>query len=702
MIVADKQIFNLMNTNGRRSDVVNALKIYLEILQELNITHPNEKWDRYPNSTKQIMFYEKAIELSKDVFKIHKNYDLFLESVGDDYEKLLERNKDWLQSSFTEYADVVDESIEQRSRHYTSNLVKIGFTDSDRKITDPGYAFLNNKVARDEFETLLPIGDTNIVLIRQLLKLKIFSTPDSNGNRTFYSPFLMALFLLLADNNIDKSEFSLIIQGLNPYNISNAIDKASSNVDIDKLIEEVNSIKVKVPDEIIQAETLTKSHIKKHFKTSKKSYEMAEVYYDFYTSLKCLLENQTEDNYNKLLCELNKNSEYLRKAFGYGSNVFKVANKNKEVNVNEFFKVNKNNKLLQVANFNENFYTSYILSKNADGIREYSDTTIRLLGASGLFKFRNLPELAHKNIIKLIFSKFNIKSKIYGTMSEKEFKEYETNSDAYLYKNSTISEILEYNEGDCNDILENILTNLDVTSIEGAKASLISDTNVKFTSYIKENYPKERVVELLKLFSDRKNDNKLKREVNESAPVPTIYEYIVAIAWFYISNTDFDLYDSMNLTLNADFEPVTHAGGGATSSDIVIKYEKSIVVLEVTLMNKQAQKRGEWEPVLRHSLNIKADNPHKEAITFFVADELDMNTINIWRAVAAAPLESTNTHEKVDGVIIMPLTNAILVDFLIKNIYKEAIINATKESFAKVPKITDVDWHEDIMSALIK
>lgn len=35
MIVESNQIFNLMDTNGRRSDVLNALKIYLEILEEL-------------------------------------------------------------------------------------------------------------------------------------------------------------------------------------------------------------------------------------------------------------------------------------------------------------------------------------------------------------------------------------------------------------------------------------------------------------------------------------------------------------------------------------------------------------------------------------------------------------------------------------------------------------------------------------------
>ena len=47
MIVESNQIFNLMDTNGRRSDVLNALKIYLEILEELKEVYPTESWGCY-------------------------------------------------------------------------------------------------------------------------------------------------------------------------------------------------------------------------------------------------------------------------------------------------------------------------------------------------------------------------------------------------------------------------------------------------------------------------------------------------------------------------------------------------------------------------------------------------------------------------------------------------------------------------------
>ena len=105
--------------------------------------------------------------------------------------------------------------------------------------------------------------------------------------------------------------------------------------------------------------------------------------------------------------------------------------------------------------------------------------------------------------------------------------------------------------------------------------------------------------------------------------------------------------------------------------------------------------------MLRHSLNMKAAGGTKETITFFIADELDYNTVNIWRAVAAVSLESTDTHAKVDGVVIMPFTNKEILAFLEKGIYYKEIVKAVKTSFAKVPQITDVKWQEEILADLL-
>ncbi len=55
MKVKEGQIFNLMDTNGRRNDVINALQGYLSILDEIQ-NKRNMHWDSMPGSLAQYEF----------------------------------------------------------------------------------------------------------------------------------------------------------------------------------------------------------------------------------------------------------------------------------------------------------------------------------------------------------------------------------------------------------------------------------------------------------------------------------------------------------------------------------------------------------------------------------------------------------------------------------------------------------------------
>lgn len=691
MIVERNQIFNLMDTNGRRSDVLNALKIYLEILEELKEIYPTESWGTYPASLSQFLFYEKALEKSKDVFKIHSNYDSFIDELGDDYQTFIDRDGNWIENNITKFAKVLDEAIEKRARHYTSNLVKMGFTTTNRSITEAGYSYLRGSVVRDELEELLPLDNVNIALFRQLSKLKIFGS-SNNGKRRFYSPFLMALILLLDNETIDEHSFEVVVQGLSPYSSDEVKEAIRNNeISIAELEESIRNIDITIPEELIGKYDIDFDVFKNIFKGSKKNDSISKLYYDFFSVLRDFRNNKNEETYANLInCLDQDNIASIYKAFGYGKAVFAAGNKGSRYNLERFLEKNANQPLLISEDFVSEFYTAYTRSKWIDGIREYSDTTIRLLSATGLFKFKNLPELSYKEILSLIFDVEQLRQNVFGEMTDEEYTHYEETEDSYFGKNIPFVEIFNYSHDDISTITSKLEKLLGVSAVTDVKKFLNDQKNADFVAHINDKYPKEKIMELLPMFSDRKKDNQIKKEVNDAATVPTIYEYIIGIAWYYISNKEFDLYNSLNLTLNADFEPVIHAGGG--DGDIVIHYEEIIVMLEVTLMNKQAQKRGEWEPVLRHSLNLKAANEPKETVTFFIADELDYNTINIWRAVASVSLESTNTHTKVDGVVIMPFTNNEVLAFLKNSVYYKDIVKAVKDSFAKVPQITDVKY----------
>ena len=93
MEVSEKQIFNLWDTNGRRSDILNALSIYLNILKEMKDEGDFDQWAAFPDSLTQLSFYQKAIEQSPEVFKKHPQFDAFADELGLDFSEALNKQK---------------------------------------------------------------------------------------------------------------------------------------------------------------------------------------------------------------------------------------------------------------------------------------------------------------------------------------------------------------------------------------------------------------------------------------------------------------------------------------------------------------------------------------------------------------------------------------------------------------------------------
>lgn len=121
MEIKKNQVFNLMNTNGRRSDVINAMQGYLSILDKLLMA-----WDTLPNSLSQYIFYKQAIALSPEVFSKHDYYDS-LQKLLDEYPEFrsaVENNDiSWINKHKADYIELIkkfDKGIEDRARHYTS------------------------------------------------------------------------------------------------------------------------------------------------------------------------------------------------------------------------------------------------------------------------------------------------------------------------------------------------------------------------------------------------------------------------------------------------------------------------------------------------------------------------------------------------------------------------------------------------------
>lgn len=637
------ETFNLGDTSFRRKTLIDDYKTLLPFLQQTNLEYPN--W----NNEAQAEFYRKIL----------KETDLFSRNDKEDFSK--------------------------RGRTLTNALVKIGLTNEERKLSKIAIDWLNgNTLSADDIEIALGIDLTNLLFTRQLLKLRIY---DANSINYFY-PFRVALELVKRYRNIPQQDFLTLIHLIQPRFDNEKIEaiiqdygKVDSNQEIfseflDKTFPENNTDIT--ASELFEMEELDRTKFNSLF-VNRKSSAVQDVYFEFVLKLLSFKSEKTEEKLKSLL--MISSDDKIKKAFGFGKSLFKKAN-----NVKEFLKDNSDNVLL--SDNDSLIYNQFVLSKKDDIVHEYRDMTKRTFNLSGLFDFSNgLVNATNQNIISIIFSDISFSGK-------ERYSNYEQDLTYSFYQEVSISGILNL---DKDRVLYSIKESLGVTDFSQIESVVATQKEYKFRQFISSEFPREKIIELLPLFSTR-SDNKIKEQVSEAATVPTIYEYIVAIAWFYISSKEFFITKSLNLTLDGNMRPLSHAAGGA--GDIIINYEDLTLMLEVTLMNSQAQKRGEWEPVLRHATNLTVDEYPKNVITLFIADEFDDNTVNIWRAVASVPLRSSNKDEVAELVKIFPLENNELLNMLQNNHNENGLLKAIDNSYTELAGNFNLSWRDEILAEI--
>ena len=125
----------------------------------------------------------------------------------------------------------------------------------------------------------------------------------------------------------------------------------------------------------------------------------------------------------------------------------------------------------------------------------------------------------------------------------------------------------------------------------------------KFNDLIDNLFTNDKILNLLNCFEKRDDDN-IQKYLKCEADIPTIFEYVLGIIWYIVSERKGKILEYMKLSLDADLLPRTHAAGGG--SDIVYEYEatkfypKHTMLLEATLAEKTGQRMMEMELVSRH------------------------------------------------------------------------------------------------------
>lgn len=152
----------------------------------------------------------------------------------------------------------------------------------------------------------------------------------------------------------------------------------------------------------------------------------------------------------------------------------------------------------------------------------------------------------------------------------------------------------------------------------------------------------------------------------------------------------------MNLSLDVNLLPRTHAGGGM--SDIVYKYDKSDsysqhnLLIDCTLMEGMNQRHGEMELVSRHLANYMIDeNPN--AYCTFVSNNLHASVISDFRGRKNSPYYRNDT-EHVDGMKIIPLHTQELKAILEKGISYDRLYEVFEEAYASEDVKAPPEWYK--------
>lgn len=585
-----------------------------------------------------------------------------------------------------------EEDIEkraQRGRTLTNVLLKVGFIDSSRKITFVGKDWLDNNISmNDAFENLLNISSDNILFFRQWSKLRLYGTNKEN----YFHPFLFMLYILSKYDRIPKDQLLTIVHSINTdydndrlqeiVNAYELVSNGSISFD-DYFIKYVDSDEENIDftevSDLLSEENVDEDKFGMYF-PNRKSKKKVLLYKNFVENL--IKFRRTPSNENMLnLINISKDSS-IKKAFGFGKNPF-LYKKTKSYGLNDFLRENKKSSLL--SGDITNVYKTFKASKKYDLISEYSDMTRRLTSLSGVVSFDNgLVSLPLRSLFKVFFDKFSISLSGSGG-----YTEYEEEIDSPFFRDISFLNFLGISDSE----IEKLINNREIESADDVRKKEYT----RFKDMTERRFPKDKVVDLLSDFINR-NDKKIQDEVTDSATVPDIFEYILGIAWYYISGDKVNILKAYNMSLDADFLPLGHAAG--YQGDIELNYSDKTVLLEATLMTANVQKRGEMEPVIRHTTNLTIDNDVKTQ-TIFIANELDQNVLNIFKATSYTQLNHSNKDESCDGINIFAMSINELISVLSKNINDSKILSCINDDFDRAPTVVKNNWRESTIAKII-
>lgn len=548
------------------------------------------------------------------------------------------------------------------AREKTSGLVEIGLMDQDRNVTDVGKKLIQILDEKSyNSENVLQIPRDSYIYLKQLIK-----THD-NVDGKVVRPFVVFLYVVSKLDYLTNDEFK--------YLLPLCIDKSTTNNIIDKILK-VRCKKISF-DEIIISTLLEKENyivalsllinnkvtveLICKIGISRKSKKYDKPYYDIYIILKQIVFNHDENMVVPLFDAIkrlsNATTRIAWKKCLFSSSVRGTICKKK-------IKALSNNEIFSVSNekeFKIAFFKLMHLFKAKSTLKDYFDLNRRYFKITDIVLFED-------NRVKL-----DIIPKCYFTDIVDELFKDAFNICDRLNDDIPIEDISPCLLIDENKIYKNLgeIVGQDVKSSSIVKGIIKGERYSRFNKLIDEHFSVPILIKLLDKFESR-DDEYIKKMVTNNADVPTIFEYILGVIWYIMSDRKGDILEYMNLSLESDLLPKTHAGGG--KADIVYKYNKNkyypkhTLLIEATLADGVNQRRMEMEPVSRHLGEYRLKYPDESAYCIFITTYLHINVIADFRARKNMIYYNEDGSKSVCGMKIIPIKTSEIKTLLKNNI----------------------------------
>ena len=572
------------------------------------------------------------------------------------------------------------------AREKTSGLVDIGLITEDRLITEAGRELL--KITSSgifETDNAFNINRDSFVYLKQLLKTSI----DVSGK--IVRPFIAVVKCLIELEFLSYEEFTYFVPLISD-------DESAKQIILDIKLYREGQINL---EEIIYKRLMQMDNYKlaqEEFITSnvdenlicligmnRKSRNYDKPYYKLYQSIKGIFLEGKSD-YELLLNSaknINQKPGILWRNLIFRTTNIGVIRKNGKTSINNqcpFLNCANEKELKEVFfKYLHVFKAMATLSDYFDLNRRYFNVTDTLIFEDRMVKLDMIPKYYFKEIIDVLYKE---------TFS----KDDNLSVDVPL---ETISRAFEL---DMSKVYAALSKDLGITikNPEQAATYVNDERYRRFNTLIDKKFNDSVLVELLNCF-EKRDDKRIEELVTDEAAIPTIFEYILGIIWYKVSERQGNILDFMKLSLEANLLPKTHAAGGY--ADIIYEYEactsypKHSLLLEATLADGSNQRRMEMEPVSRHlgDYRIRYNNPFDYSL--FVSTYLDKNVISDFRYRKIIPY--TRDEETITGMKIISMDTGSLKK-IIENKVKYKSLYEVFDKYHEMPLET-VDWHDGMI-----